>query len=115
MKGGSFKWTNDAEKSFGLNKQKVTNAAILSLPDFNQVFEVECDASNAGTGAVLSQEGKPNAFFNEKLSDSRRKYSVYDKEFYAIVRALDHWCQYLHPKPFVLYSDHEALKFLHSK
>ena len=93
----------------------MTNASILSLPDFNQVFEVECDASNVGIGAILSQEGKPNAFFNEKLSDSRRKYSVYDKEFYAIVRALDHWCQYLHPKPFVLYSDHEALKFLHSK
>lgn len=38
LKGGSFKWTNDAEKSFGLIKQKVTNAPILSLPDFNQVF-----------------------------------------------------------------------------
>uniref|UniRef100_A0A2N9GDV0 RNA-directed DNA polymerase n=1 Tax=Fagus sylvatica TaxID=28930 RepID=A0A2N9GDV0_FAGSY len=78
-------------------------------------FEVDCDASGVGIGAVLSQEGKPIAFFSEKLNESRRKYSTYDKEFYAIIRALDHWSHYLLPNEFLLHSDHEALKYLNSQ
>ena len=35
------------------------------------------------------------AFFSEKLGDLRRKYSTYDKEFYAILRCLEHWSHYL--------------------
>ena len=41
-----------------------------------------------------------------------KEYSTYDKEFYAIYRALFHWSQYLLYKPFVLFSYHEALKFI---
>ena len=93
-------------------KKKVTEAPCLALPDFNKVFEVECDASQVGIGAVLSQEGRLIAFFSEKLNEAKRKYSTYDKEFYPIYRALFHWSQYLLYKPFVLFSDHEALKFI---
>ena len=57
-------------------------------------------------------EGRPIAFFSEKLNEAKRKYSTYDKEFYAIYRALFHWSQYVLYKPFVLFSDHEALKFI---
>lgn len=60
-------------------KQKVTNVPIIYLLDFQKVFEVECDAFNVGIGVVLSQDGKPIAFYSKKLSDSRRKCSVYDK------------------------------------
>ncbi|GJW47496.1 reverse transcriptase domain-containing protein [Tanacetum coccineum] len=72
----------------------------------------ECvKGGRVGIGSVLSQNQRPYAFFNEKLNDPRRKYSTYDKEFYAIVRSLDTWRHYLLSNEFVLFSDHEALKF----
>ena len=112
MKGGVFKWTKEAHESFEAIKRKMTTTLVLTLLDFSKVFELDYDASNVGIEAVLSQEGRPIAFFSEKLNDAKWKYSTYDKEFYAIILALRNWNHYLLPKEFVLYSDHEALKYL---
>lgn len=65
-----------------------------------------------GIGANLNQDRRPIAYFGEKIGGSKLNYSVYDLELYAIVKALQFWRHYLIQREFVLYSDHQALKYL---
>jgi hypothetical protein len=111
-KGKEFRWSEDGQKAFELIKEKLCTAPVLALPNFAKTFKIECDASGVGIGAVLLQEKRLIAFFSEKLNGARLNYSIYDKEFYALIRALEVWQHYLLPKEFVIHNDHESLKYL---
>jgi len=115
IKGSSFQWNLKAQMAFDEIKLKLTQARVLALPCFDKAFEVKCDASGVGIGGVLTQEGRPLDFFSEKLCDARRKYSTYGKEYYAIIRCLEHWSYYLVASEFILHSDHEALKYIQAQ
>ena len=79
------------EESFDTLKDKLTHAPLLQLPNFGKTFELECDASGVGIGGVLMQDGKPIAYFSEKLHGPVLNYSTYDKKLYALVRSLETW------------------------
>jgi RNase H-like domain found in reverse transcriptase/Reverse transcriptase (RNA-dependent DNA polymerase)/Integrase zinc binding domain/Integrase core domain len=112
LKRSQFEWDSKAQQAFKELKSKLISAPLLALPDFEKLFEVDCDASKVGIGAVLSQEGRPVAYYSEKLSGAKLNYSVYELELYAIVKALQHWRHYLLHREFVLFSDHQALAYL---
>ncbi|RDY08089.1 Retrovirus-related Pol polyprotein from transposon 17.6, partial [Mucuna pruriens] len=79
-----FKCDDMHEKAFNLLKDKLTNAPVLCLPNFDNAFEIKCDASGVGMRVVLMQESKPIAYFSGKLSGVALNYSTYDKELYAL-------------------------------
>ena len=58
---------------------------MLKLPDLQQPFEIETDASDYAIGEVLNQQGHPMVYHSEKIFDTVRKYPTYDKEMYSIV------------------------------
>jgi hypothetical protein len=104
-KSVGFKWGEEQELAFVLLKEKLCSAHVLALSDFTKAFEM-------GIGAVLMQDWRPITYFSEKLSGATLNYPTYDKELYALVRALETWQHYLWPKEFVIHSDHESLKHL---
>nr|KYP38009.1 Retrovirus-related Pol polyprotein from transposon 17.6 [Cajanus cajan] len=108
----SLDWTNKHDQAFQLLKDQLTNAPILALPNFEKTFELECDASGIGIGVVLLQGGHSIPYFSEKLKGASLNYPTYDKELYALVRALQTWEHYLVSKEFVIHSHHESLKYL---
>ncbi|KAJ9536642.1 hypothetical protein OSB04_un000191 [Centaurea solstitialis] len=107
-----FHWGEQQQVAFNMLKERLTSSPILALPNFDKMFELECDASGVGIGAVLIQEGRPIAYFSEKLKGAQLNYSTYDKELYALVRSLQTWQHYLRPKEFLIHTDHESLKYL---
>ena len=80
----SFNWGEKQESAFQQLKENLTNAPILALPNFSKTFELECDASGVGIGAVLLQGGHLIAYFSGKLHGASHNYPTYDKELYVM-------------------------------
>lgn len=114
LKKKKFYLTKEAWANFN-GLQVTCYSSVLQLPDFSQFFELECDASSVRIRTMLSQNRRPIAFFWEKLNEYRRKYSTYDKECYTIVKALEYFSHYLLSNKFILFTEHETLKFLNNK
>ena len=111
-KGGGkakFVWTESQQKSFVELKHRLCLASVLALPDLQQPFEIETNASDYVVGVVLTQHGHPVAYHSETLSDAVHKYPTYDKEMYSIVQACRQWKHYILGKEIVIHTDHKPL------
>ena len=48
-----FKWDDVHDQAFKTLKDMLTNAPLLSLPNFDKACEIKCDASRTRIGVVL--------------------------------------------------------------
>lgn len=110
-----FVWTIDHQMAFELLKQALCSAPVLALPNFSQPFHIETDASGTGVGAVLQQNGHPIAFLSKALSPQNQSFSVYEKEYLAILMVVDHWRHYLLQAEFFIHTDHHSLVHLNEQ
>ena len=115
LKKGKFNWGPTQQESFDLLKLRLITTPVLAFPNFEKIFELETNACVTGIRALLSQEGRPIAYFGEKLFKARQKWTTYEQEFYATVRACHQWEHYLVQKKFLLHSDHRTLQFINSQ
>jgi len=110
-----FKWSNECAHAFNELKSKLITAPILSYPQFHQnasQFVLQTDASAAGLGAVLEQDGHVIAYASRTLNKAEQQYSVIQKECLAAVYAMKQFRHYLLGRPFTLVTDHAPLQWL---
>ncbi|GKE22499.1 putative mitochondrial protein, partial [Tanacetum coccineum] len=79
---------------------------VLALLNFSKEFMVETDACRIEIGVVLIQEGHPIAYLSRALSEKHQALSTYEKEFLAVILALEKRKGYLLDKHFKIRTDH---------
>lgn len=96
-------------------KSALFSAPTLALPDFSLPFHVETDASGYGVGALLQQNGHPLAFISKALGPRNQGLSVYEKEYLAILMAVDQWRNYLMQNEFVIHMGQKSVIHLNEQ
>lgn len=112
-----FIWSDECQVAFIKLKHIISNPPVLKLADFQKPFTVMSDASYSAMGACLLQEAEngglsPVAYFSRKFNPSQLRFSVYEKEAYSAIVAIEHWHQFLEVQSFKLQTDNQALSFV---
>ena len=74
-----FQWGGKIQKTFDTLKHKIVTTPILALPNIQQPFEFDIDASGYAMWAVLMQRRRPICFHLETFSKEMMGYPTYDK------------------------------------
>lgn len=112
-----WRWTEVEEAASQTLKTAFTKAPVLALYNPTCLTEVKVDASNFATGGVLLQKGDNSlwhlvAFRLKSINAPECNYKIYNKEFMAIMRALEDWHHYLEGLPeFTVISNHKNLEY----
>ncbi|GBG84330.1 hypothetical protein CBR_g38301 [Chara braunii] len=111
--------TDECEAAFRHLKHALMHYEVLKLPDPDKSFIVTTDASQYGIGAVLAQEEgpklRPVEYMSKKMSSQKLAKSTYEKELYAVYKALTHWRHYLLGRFFILGIDHQTLRWMRTQ
>ncbi|KAG0440266.1 Retrovirus-related Pol polyprotein from transposon 17.6 [Dictyocoela muelleri] len=80
---------------------------ILHYPDLNKPYELKCDASDLGIGAILTQESKVVGIFSKKFKGSENNYTIVEKEALGVIESLKHFKQIVFGSHIIIYTDNK--------
>nr|GFA08985.1 reverse transcriptase domain-containing protein [Tanacetum cinerariifolium] len=118
-KNSPFIFSNECIQAFRTLKDKLTEAPILIAPNWDQPFELMCDASDYAVGAALGQRiekhFRPIHYASKTMNQAEANYTTTEKEMLAVVYAFEKFRSYLIMNKSIVYTDHSALKYLFAK
>nr|GEU34449.1 reverse transcriptase domain-containing protein [Tanacetum cinerariifolium] len=118
-KNSPFIFLNECSQAFRTLKEKLTEAPILIAPNWDQPFELMCDASDYAVGAVLGQRVEkhfwPIHYARKTMNQAETNYTTTEKEMLAVVYAFEKFRSYLIMNKRIVYTDHSTLKYLFAK
>nr|GFC30290.1 reverse transcriptase domain-containing protein [Tanacetum cinerariifolium] len=118
-KNSPFIFSNECIQAFRTLKDKLTEAPILIAPNWDQPFELMCDASDYAVRAVLGQRIEKHFwsihYASKTMNQAEAIYTTTEKEMLAVVYAFEKFRSYLIMNKSILYTDHSVLKYLFVK
>jgi hypothetical protein len=115
LKGGlqTLQWTTAAQESFQKVQPLLAAAVLLQHPSPTAELSLAIDASDTHIGGVMQQKSgnhwQPLGFFSQKLTDTKSRYSTFDREFLAAHAAIKHFRHFCQGLQFQLWTDDKPL------
>jgi hypothetical protein len=118
-KDQEFVWRPEQEGAFMTLKKYLTTPPLLAFSGKEQVQIMTTDASGKGVAAILSQSMDGNmdsetviSYASRTLKPAESRYATTHLEALAIVWGVHHFRYYLAGRPFIMVTDHAALKYI---
>jgi hypothetical protein len=97
-------------------KDALCSGTILHTPSYLQGFVIQTDASDTAVGACLLQMKEdrecPMMFASCKLNEQQKRWSVVEREAFAIIFALRKFDSIVFGCDIEVYTDHNPLQYL---
>jgi RNase H-like domain found in reverse transcriptase len=106
-----WNWGKLQKKAFAMANRIIAREVLLAYPDFSKPFQIRTDASHYQLGAVISQDGKPIAFYSRKLKPEQTRYTTTERELLSIVETLKEYRNILLGHEIEVFTDHKNLTY----
>jgi hypothetical protein len=99
------------QKAFDKMRLLMAADALAAYPNHNKRFNVYTDASDFQLGTWIIQEGRPIAYFLQKLTKSQQNHTKIEKEMLSIVATREEFWSLLHGADIRVFTNHKNLMF----
>ena len=114
-----FNFDDFCKAAFEEIKIRLVQAPIMAALEWDQGFEIMCDASDFSMGAVLGQRKekifRSRDYASRTFNEAQENYSTTEKEMLAIVFACEKFRPYILGSHIIVHTDHATIKYLMSK
>ena len=116
-KSGRVALDNTQRRTFEILKERLCSTEVLAVPKYDRPFRLYTDSSDYAVGSTLAQldhygRERPLGFASAKLTETQRRWSILEREAFAVIHALNHFEVIVHGSPIRLYCDNDPLQAL---
>ena len=110
-----FNFDESCQSSFEEIKSRLVDALIMVTPDWNNEFEIMCDAMGAVLGQKTNKMFRAIYYASKTFNEAQENYSTIEKEMLAMVFACEKFRPYILGSHVIIHTDHAAIKYLMAK
>lgn len=108
-------WNKAQSNAVKATRDILSSKIVLKYYDERKPIVIQADASQAGLGACLLQDGQPICYASRSLTETEQRYAQIEKELLAIVFATQRFHYFVFGVDIIVHSDHKPLESIQKK
>ena len=118
-KDANFDFDESCISAFYEIKSRLVTTPIMLTPNWNNDYEIMCDASDYAMGVVLGQRTekifKAIYYAIKTFNETQENYSTIEKEMLAMVFSCEKSKPYISGSHVIIHTNHAAIRYLMAK